>query len=210
MGLRHNVCEVDKTPSSVSIEETTTRGTIEPLNPLSEQNPLDDRAKIPDHAVGASSMDTSLTPESKELPSIHDTAELETDATVPPIHQNHAQSKKELAEGVASQTDTGPKLPQPSLDEKRDLRFSMATDIKASASENERLHKKNTSSGENPEFTDHRTSPPIVKSLYFSAGRWSEYANADIEAKELKRLSERDDIVQRQIMQTDAKGSGQL
>lgn len=210
VGLRHNVGEVDETPSSVSIEKTTTSGTIEPLNPLSEHNPLGDRAKIPDHAVGASSVDTSLTPESKELPSIHDTAELETDATVPPIHQNHAESNKELAEGVASQTDTGPKLPQPSLDEKRDHRFSLATDIKASTSAHEDLHKKNTSSGENPEFTDYRTPPPVVKSLYFSAGRWSEYANADIEAKELRRLSERDDIVHQQIMRTDANDSGQL
>lgn len=207
--LRHNIHEVDDAQDTASIEKATSV-TNEPLSPSSENDALNDGTEIPPQAAGASSVDTPLTPKEKELPSIKATSDLGKDATVSPVHQNHVQGKRELAEGVASQADTGPKLPPHHWDEKRDLRFSLATDIKASKSVKEHVHKKNTSSGKTSEFVDYRPSPPTVKNLYWSAGRWSEYANADIEAKELRRMSERDDIVHRQIMRANANDSGQL
>lgn len=208
-GLRHNINEVDETHSSASMEQITS-GTTEPLNSLSEHDALADKDEIPYREAGPSPVDTSLEPESEELSANLGSAELGKDATASPVHQTHVQGNKELAEEISSQPDTGPKLPPPSRDDKRDLRFSLATDIKVSVSMKEHLRKENASSGKTPEFMGYRTSPPTVKNLYLSAGRWSEYANADIEAKELRRLSERDDIVHRQIMRTDANDSGQL
>lgn len=208
-GLRHNIHEVDETEYSASIEKATSE-TSELLKPLSEQNALGDSSELPYRAAEESPVDTPINLEGKQSLSIHGTAELEKDATVSPIHQNQSQSNKELKEGAVSQPDTEPKLPPHSRDEKRDHRFSLATDIKASASMKEHIDKENSSSGRKLEVLDYCELPPTVKNLYWSAGRWSEYANADIEAKELKRLSYRDDIVHRQIMRTDASDSGQL
>lgn len=207
--LRHDIHKVDDAHSSASTEEVA-GGTIETLNPLSDNNALVHKADITDHAMRTSPVDTPLNPEGTELPSIHSTAELEKDATASPVHQNHIEGNEELAEELSSHSDTETKLPPTSRDKKRNLRFSLATDIKASTSMKEHLHKKNAPPEKPPDFMDYRTSPPKVKKLYWSARRWSEYANADIEAKELKRLSERDDIVHRQIMRTDVNDSGQL
>lgn len=207
--LRHNIHEVNKTHDSESTEKAIS-GMHELLDRLLEHKALNDKTEISHNAERESPVDTQLIPEEKELPSIHGTSEIGKDATVSPVRQNHAQDNKELAEGVASQTGTGPKLPPNYRDTKRDLRFSLATDTKVSESAKERIHKENTSSRKPSKFMDYRPSPPKVKNLYWSAGRWSEYANADIEAKELKRMSEKDDIVHRQIKRKDANDSGQL
>lgn len=203
--LRHKIHEVDDAQDTASIEKATSVKN-EPLSLLSVHDALKAETEIPHHAPGASPVETPLTPEEKEPPSTGGTAELAKDVTVSPGLQNHVQGNGEPAEEVA----TGPKLPPNHWDEKRDLRFSLATNMKASESLKEHIHNKDTSSGKTSEFVDYRPSPPAVKNLYWSGGRWSEYANADIEAKELQRISARDDIVHRQIMRTDAKDSGQL
>lgn len=207
--LRHKPHEVDETHDSASIKKATS-GMNDLLGPMLEHKALDDRTEIPHDAAGPTPVKTPLISEKEETTSINGNSELGKDATMLPVGQNDAQGHPELAEEVASQTDTGPKLPPNPRDEKRELRFSLATDIKVSESAKERIHKENTSSGKSSEFVDYRPSPPKVKNLYWSAGRWSEYANADIEAKELRRISERDDIVHRQIMRKDATDSGQL
>lgn len=206
--LRHRTHEVDETHDSASIEKATS-GMNELLGPLLKHKALDDRTEVAHHAAKASPVDTPLISEEKETQSINGNSGLGRDAAVFSVCQNDAQGYRELAEGSASQTDTGPKLPRNRRDEKRDLRFYIATDIKLSEYAKERYHKIN-SSGNTSEFVDCRPSPPKVKNLYWSAGRWSKYANADIEAKELKRMSEKDDIVHRQIMRKDANDSGQL
>lgn len=207
--LRHDIHEADETSDSVPAKKTT-HGTVEALYQRLAQHMPDDSAEIPNHTAEALQVDKVINPGKEGPQSSRDTFELEADSIALSTHQNHLQGNKESADGAPPRSSKDPKLPTISENDARTYRSFLATNAEASLDLKEYFHKKTNSSGENPDFTDHRTSPPVVKNLYFSHGPWSEYANAEIEAKELQRISEMDDIVHRQVMRSDVNNSGQL